>query len=243
MKWTEARSILRAGLTGGIASGKSDRGPVLRPSWARASLDADEVARAGRRLRDGGAHQQRRGPVRNGTILQPDDGRIDRAASSPDSIFSRSRSHAKALNAIVHPEVTRRGRPAHRELRAAERRVPRWRSSTPPCSWSRAYYRDFHRLIVVRCSTRDADPPPAGSATDSPRRGRGENRRAGAARGQAGGRANYVIDTEGTLRERRGSRPSGVYGRPAERLRAGVRTHLTNRPRQSTLTPAPSSAA
>lgn len=199
----DERPILRAGLTGGIASGKSTVAAFLAEMGAFV-IDADRIAHEiiGR---GGSAHHEvvaRFGPG----ILAPD-GDVDRAKLGR-RVFADP-AERESLNAIVHPRV----------LVEVERRVERYAGSghSPIAIVDAALlvesgaYRRFDRLVVVRC----------GRDTQIARL----RARSGLSAEEAVARidaqssleeklavADYIIDTDATLREtRRGAEQ--VYAR------------------------------
>ena len=91
--------MIIAGLTGGIASGKSTVCGFLRDAGARI-VDADKIARAV--VRQGTPAYDEICSYFGGTILQPDGG-IDRERLG-DIIFNDPEKKAR-LDAIVHPRV------------------------------------------------------------------------------------------------------------------------------------------
>ena len=189
-----ARPVLRVGLTGGIASGKTTVAGFLAEFGAFV-LSADPIAHE-LILPGGDAHEEvleRFGPE----ILGPD-GTISRERLGR-RVFA-SRSEREALEAIVHPKV----------LAAIERRIERYLSAghSPIVVVDAALlvetgtYRRFHRLVVVRCS-REAQlqrlvARPGLSPMDALARIDAqfplEEKIAV---------ANYIVDTDTTLRETR----------------------------------------
>ncbi len=185
---------LRAGLTGGIASGKSTVAGFLADLGALV-LDADAIARE-LMTPGGAAHDQvvsRFGPG----ILDPR-GRIDRAALG--AIVFHDRRSREALDAIVHPKVT-----AEIERRLARPGV----EHEPPIAVIDAallvesgFHRRMHRLIVVRCSveTQVARLTERGRLDAGEARARIESQ---APLEEKISLADYVIDTEVPLEETR----------------------------------------
>lgn len=192
---TSSRAILRVGLTGGIASGKSTVGRFLSELGALV-LDADRIAHE--LISPGGAAH---GAVvdRFGRKFLDPEGGIDRQALGR-LVFSDPEAR-RTLNAIVHPRV--------REI--ADRRMEQYRAEgrgSPVAVLDAALlvetgrYREFHRLIVVRCERLTQI--------------RRLVERDGLSREEAGARidaqapldekvkvADYVIDTETSLEETR----------------------------------------
>ena len=191
--------ILRVGLTGGIASGKTTVAHTLAELGAFV-VDADQLAHA--MMQPGG---QTYDPVvqRFGRQILDDDGRIVRSRLARQ-IFEDEEAR-RDLNSIVHPR-----------LRAAtERRIAEYEGRAMVAVFDAAllvetgHYRDFQRLVVVRCrretqirrllardglSTTEAE---ARIDSQAPMR-------------EKVAVADYVIDTEGTLRETR-KQIEGVY--------------------------------
>jgi dephospho-CoA kinase len=107
--------MLRAGLTGGIATGKSTVAAMLRELGCRV-LDADEIAH--RLIEPGAAAYD--GVVREfGRGVLTSDGRVDRAKLG--AIVFADPARLARLNAIVHPPVLEA---QDRELDAIERVEP-----------------------------------------------------------------------------------------------------------------------
>ena len=114
----EATAQIVAGLTGGIASGKSTVAKMLAASGARI-VDADRIAREV--VRPGRAAWQE--IVRHfGRVILLPDGQIDRSALG-NIIFNEPKSQ-RALNAIVHPRVLERMQRAVRQLAAEHPDAP-----------------------------------------------------------------------------------------------------------------------
>ena len=134
--------MLRAALTGGIATGKSF---CLRrfASLGVPTIDADQLARAAVEPTSPGltAIVQRFGPA----VLQPD-GTLDRAALG-NLVFADSTARAD-LEAIIHPEVYRR--------------INTWLANQPhgtplaiadiPLLFETGHEHDFDVVIVAACS-------------------------------------------------------------------------------------------
>ena len=187
-----SRPILRVGLTGGIASGKTTAAQILAELGAFV-IDADRLAHA---VMEPGASAYARVVDRFGPGILDDSGWIVRARLV-ELVFHDDEARL-ALNEIVHPEV----------MAAAARRIADYAPDgrAPIALFEAAllvetgHYRDFHRLIVVRCSretqirrllARDGlSTDEAEARIDS--QTALENKLAV---------ADYVIDTEGTLRE------------------------------------------
>jgi dephospho-CoA kinase len=188
------RPILRAGLTGGIASGKTTVASILSELGAFV-LDADEFARA---AMEPGARAYDRVVERFGTEILDERGRIVRPRLA--RLVFHDDASREALNAIVHPEVM-----AEADRRLADY-APRGRARIAVFDAAllveSGLYRDFHRLIVVRCRpetqirrllARDGLSPSEAEARID----------AQAPLEDKLAVAHYVVDTEGTLRETR----------------------------------------
>lgn len=141
---TAPGTLLRVGLTGGIASGKSTVGRFLSDLGAFV-LDADGIAHE--LISPGGsAHEKVVG--RFGREILDAGGEIDRPALAR-RVFTDPEAR-QALNAIVHPLVKK----------VVDRRMEEYRvegRGSPVAVLDAALlvetgsHRDFHRLIVVRC--------------------------------------------------------------------------------------------
>jgi len=188
------RPILRVGLTGGIASGKTTVGHVFAELGAYV-VDADALARE---IMAPGTAVHARIVERFGQEILGADGRVSRPALAR-RVFHDRRAR-EDLNAIVHPEV---GVEAARRIEAY---APRGRA--PIAVFDAALlvesglYRDFHKVVVVSCGR--------------PTQIRRLLARDGLSMEEAEARidsqatldeklavADYVIDTEGTLRQTR----------------------------------------
>ena len=188
------RPILRAGLTGGIASGKSTVAGFLRGLGAFV-LDADDLARQA--MRPGGAVHE--------SVLQ----RFGEEIATPDGSIDRPRLAARvfadpaelaALNAIVHPAV--REEAARRFLECEEKGLHPVGVLDAALLVETGYYRELDRLIVLRCS-----PETQRSRLRTRRElapGEAESRLAAqAALERKLAVADYVIETDTTLEETR----------------------------------------
>ena len=91
--------MLRVGLTGGLASGKSTVADILRELGA-AVLDADEIVRA--LYREGAAGSEAARELFGETVLGPD-GRVDRTRIAAVVFTNPEARHA--LEAKIHPLV------------------------------------------------------------------------------------------------------------------------------------------
>lgn len=191
---TEIPPILKVGLTGGVASGKSTVAAMLS-SYGAFVVDADRLAHE---IISPGRAEFDRVVSRFGSGILDDDGEIDRARLG-QIVFDDAEGR-QALEKILHPgvraEAARRFEDAARELKI---RIGVFDAALLVETGA---YRDFHRLIVVSCSP----------ATQIGRL----YARSGLSREQAESRlaaqaplerklavADYVIDTEGSLEETR----------------------------------------
>ncbi len=188
----DTRPVLQVGLTGGIASGKTTVTELLAEHGAF-TIDADRVAHE---LLDSDAAVYDAVVERFGREVLDERGRIDRGRLG-GRIFRDADARA-ALNAIVHPRI--------REESA--RRIAAYQPSghSPIVIFDAALlvetgaWRSYHRVIVVRCSeqtqlqrlvARDGlhvDEAQARIDAQAPL----EEKLAV---------ADYVVDTDGTLRE------------------------------------------
>lgn len=185
--------VLLVGLTGNIASGKSEVARILAGLGATI-IDADRLAREAVRPGTPGlaAIVDRWGPG----ILRAD-GSLDRAALR--RIVFADPAEREALNRIVHPEVRRL---RDREVAAARGRGDRVVVADVPLLFESGLEHDFDRLVLV-----DATEPTRLDRLVR-RRGLGEEeaRRMMAAQWPAEAkrdRADIVIRNEGTLAELR----------------------------------------
>jgi dephospho-CoA kinase len=186
--------MLRVGLTGGIASGKTTVARLLAELGAFV-LDADALAHA---VMAPGAPAHRPVVEHFGPAILGDDGRIVRARLAA-RVF-RDEAARLALNRIVHPEVM-----AEMD-RHIDAYAPHGRALLAVFDAAllveTGLYRDFHRLVVASCNretqirrllVRDGlAPAEAELRIDSQ-----------APLADKLAVADYVIDTEGTLRDTR----------------------------------------
>ncbi len=191
---SSGRPILRAGLTGGIASGKSTVARFLAGLGAFV-LDADELAR--HVMRPGG--QVHDGLLRHfGAGIAGPDGAIDRPRLAA-RVFADPAELA-ALNAIVHPAV--REEAARRFRRCEEAGRIRVGVLDAALLVETGYHRALDRLIVLRCSPE----------TQRSRLAQRQELAPGEAASRIAAQvplerklsvADYVIDTDTTLEETR----------------------------------------
>lgn len=181
--------MLRVGLTGNIASGKSSVTKIWRRLGA-VVIDADELAR---RAVEPGTDALRDIEARWGPRILDSDGRLDRAALG-EIVFQDSEAR-RALEAIVHPAVARLRDDEHRAAEAAGESVV---VSDIPLLFEVGMEKDFDSIVLV-------DAPEA-TRHDRLMRDRGLSREAAdrvmaaqmpASEKQA--RANHVINNSGTL--------------------------------------------
>jgi dephospho-CoA kinase len=184
--------MLRIGLTGGIASGKSTVADLLRQAGIPV-IDADVLAR--RAVAPGSPALdaiRRRFPS-----VVDEQGRLDREALGR-VVFSDPAARAD-LNAIVHPAVRRL---AHEEMAEAERRGERAAVYDVPLLFEAGLEGDFDLVVVVNV-------PPAVQLErlmrrDGRSRQEAEDRiRAQMALSDKARRAGLVIDNGGSLEETR----------------------------------------
>ncbi len=199
-----SRPVLRAGLTGGIASGKTTVATFLEEMGAY-RIDADRIAHA--TLEPGGAAYDA-AIERFGREILDADGRIRRSALA-EIVFGDPAAR-QALNAMTHPRV----------VEQIERRVLLYAAvgHSPIVIVDAAllvetgYYRSLEKLIVVRCS-REAQLRrllSRGGMSPEEALARIDAQAPLEAKLDV---ADYVIDTETTLRETR---------REAERVYASL---------------------
>ncbi|MGQ0563067.1 MAG: dephospho-CoA kinase [Gemmatimonadota bacterium] len=186
----QRNGMLRIGLTGNIASGKSSVADVWR-SLGAAVIDADVLARRAVEPGTPGFRDVVRefGPA----ILS--NGEIDRARLR-DLVFADAHKR-KRLEQIVHPEVARLRAAEERKLAAQGARVV---VNDIPLLFEAGLAHDFDVIVLI-----DA-PEPLRSARIVEKRGlsEAEARRMVAAQMPAHEkRATYVIDNDGTLEELR----------------------------------------
>lgn len=189
-----ARPVLRVGLTGGISSGKTTVAAFMAEMGAFV-LDADRIAHE---LISPGGCAYHEVVDRFGDEIVGADGTIDRARLGR-RIFADA-SERQALDAIVHPKV----------LAEIERRIERYQHSghsalvvvDAALLVESGAYKKFERLVVVRCS-RDAQLQRL-----TARSGMSADEALARIDAQLGleqklAVADYIIDTDATLRETR----------------------------------------
>jgi dephospho-CoA kinase len=145
VSWTDlntdrVRMSLLVGLTGNIASGKSEVARRLRELGATV-IDADELAR---RAVEAGTPALKRIAERWGTAVLSSDGLLDRAALRR-RVF-RDHDGLEELNRIVHPAVTRLRDEQVAQARARGERVI---VCDIPLLFEKRLADDFDRLVLV----------------------------------------------------------------------------------------------
>ena len=136
--------VLRVGLTGGIATGKSTVARIFTTLGA-AVLDADEIAHL---LVEKGATAYDRVVETFGREILRDDGSIDRSVLGR-IVFSDPARRAQ-LEAILHPLI--REEEAARIARLAETGQGRIIVTNAALLIETGAYRDYHRVVVVYCA-------------------------------------------------------------------------------------------
>lgn len=132
--------MLYVGLTGNIASGKSEVARLLEAHGATI-LDADVLARE---AVEPGSPGYERVVARWGKDIVADDGSVDRARLR--HIVFADRDELEALNAIVHPEVRRL---RDEQVGAARARGDRVVVCDIPLLYEQSMEREFARVILV----------------------------------------------------------------------------------------------
>ena len=134
--------MLRVGLTGGIACGKTVVRQLLEGRGAF-TIDADEIVH---RLMGSGTNLTGRIAEAFGPDVLSPSGAVDRSRLGR-IVFSDPAERAK-LNALVHPEVIREEK---RLLREAEDRGVAVAVVDAALMIEAGTYRDYDRLLVVHC--------------------------------------------------------------------------------------------
>jgi dephospho-CoA kinase len=137
--------ILKVGLTGGIASGKSTVAGFLRELGAFI-VDADQVAR---QVMARGAEAHNEVVEHFGRGVLDDDGEIDRSKLA-EIVFNDTEARS-ALNDMVHPRI--REEAARRFERCAHEGASRLAVYDAALLVETGVYRDMDKLIVVSCRT------------------------------------------------------------------------------------------
>lgn len=186
--------ILRVGLTGGIATGKSTIAAMLRDVGAFV-VEADEIVHE--LLVPGGAVFEEV-VAKFGRSILDEAGRVDRRRLA--AIVFRDAEARRALEAMVHPRVAAE----------IERRIAEHRASSAPAPLAvvvaallveTGFHRAFHRLVVATCGRgrqierlreRGLEPEQAESRLE-----------AQAPDSQKLAHADYVVDTSGSIEDTR----------------------------------------
>lgn len=136
--------VLRVGLTGGIAAGKSTVAKIFATLGATL-MDADDIAH---RLieKDGAGYD----PVAQafGPGVLREDGSIDRARIA--RIIFADASRRAALEKILHPLI--RAEETVQTARLAATGLGRIAVTNAALLIETGYYRDYHRVVVVHCA-------------------------------------------------------------------------------------------
>jgi dephospho-CoA kinase len=140
---TEGHPILKVGLTGGIAAGKSTVAAFMRELGA-CIVDADDIARQVMRR---GEEAYREVVERFGDGILDDSGFISRAELA-DIVFHDA-SALRELNRIVHPRI--RAEIERRFEACAQREDVRIAVCDAALLVETGTHREMHKLIVVRC--------------------------------------------------------------------------------------------
>jgi len=134
--------VLRVGLTGGIASGKSTVARTFDALGATV-IDADEIAH---RLIDRGAAAYDRVVEAFGRDVQRDDGSIDRGRLG--RIVFGDNEQRRKLEAILHPLIRAE---AEARIQSQTRLGSRIAISNAALLVETGIYRDYDRLVVTHC--------------------------------------------------------------------------------------------
>lgn len=185
-----AERILRVGLTGGLATGKSTVLQALSEGGA-ATIDADELAREA--LAPGSPLVDRVVAEFGDGILAAD-GAVDRQALA-DLVFTDA-DKRKKLEAIIHPEVIRRTEEAIAKFADEGARMAVVDS---PLLYEADRAGDFDRVVVVACE-------PGTQLRRAIERGLSEDDARARIAAQLPlaakiNRADYVIETDGTVEQ------------------------------------------
>src|SRR5260370_1019708 len=187
--------MLKIGLTGGIASGKSLVGRIFSELGAH-TIDADDLAHE--LMRPGEAAYQEILGKFGQEILNPD-GTINRARLA-ESAFDKRRPRIYELNRIVHPGV----------IQKYEQWMESFRSREPDAIvmleaallLEAGLRKRFDRIIVVTCTPQQRIEPGAQRVNLSPDAAREAVTRRMMAQAPEEAKiqaADYVIDNSGTL--------------------------------------------
>jgi dephospho-CoA kinase len=183
--------MLRVGLTGGLATGKSYVGALLA-SWGCHLLKADEL---GHRLLLKGEPCYTASVERFGVAILRADGEIDRAALGA-IVFSDPLA-LEDLNSIVHPAVFQYEKDWMDSIEAAEPSAIAVVEAAILIETGN--YKSFDKLIVTWCpESQQIERAVARGATESDARRRLQRQMPV---DEKRAFADYIIDTSGTLRE------------------------------------------
>lgn len=183
--------MLRVGLSGGLATGKSYVGALLQ-SWGCHLLKADEL---GHRLLRKGEPCYIPTVERFGPAILRADGEIDRAALG--AIVFRDAAALEDLNAIVHPVVFQYEKDWMDSIEAAEPSAIAIVEAAILIETGN--YKSFDKLIVTWCPEQmQIERAVARGATEADVRRRLQRQ---LPVDEKRAYADYVIDTSGTLRE------------------------------------------
>ncbi len=141
---TSSHFVLRVGLTGGIASGKSTVARTFAALGATV-IDADEVAH---RLLDRGAAAHDRVVEAFGRDILRDDGSIDRGCLG--RIVFADADRRRRLESILHPLIRAEAEARiERQIRLGSRIA----ISNAALLVEAGLYRDYERVVVTHCDT------------------------------------------------------------------------------------------
>ena len=189
-----SRPILRVGLTGGIASGKTTVAGFLAELGAFV-LDADQIAHE---LMEPGGAAFEEVVGRFGAEILDEEGRILRPAVAR-LVFGDPEARA-SLNAIVHPKVMAELESRiERYLRAGHANVAVLDAALLV---EAGVHRNFHRLVVVRCGVEAQFQRLTARSGLAPDEALARIRSQGSLEDKLAV-AHYIVETDGTLRETR----------------------------------------
>ena len=141
---TSSHFVLRVGLTGGIASGKTTVARTFATLGATV-IDADEVAH---RLLDRGAAAYDRVVEAFGRDILRDDGSVDRGLLG--RIVFADAERRRRLESILHPLILAEAEARiERQIRLGSRIV----ISNAALLVETGLYRDYERVVVTHCDT------------------------------------------------------------------------------------------
>jgi dephospho-CoA kinase len=207
VKWFREESLLKIGLTGGIASGKSLVGRIFTELGAH-TIDADDLAHE--LMRPGEAAYQEILEKFGQEILGPD-GTINRARLA-ESAFDKRRPRIYELNRILHPGVIQKYEQWMEEIR---RREPDAIVMLEAALLLEAGLRKrFDRIIVVTCKPQQRVDRWAQKFAGDTEAARSEITRRMMAQAPEEAKiqaADYVIDNSGTLEDTK-KQVQKIYG-------------------------------